>query len=451
MTVSDTWPKVIRDPVHNIIPFENTPCDRLLLDLINTREFQRLRRIRQLGVSHLVFPGAEHTRFAHSIGAMHTARMFLDRITTVLGETIEDIHRTAVLAASLLHDIGHAPFSHALEKVTGEHHEKRTRQIICDESTEVYRCLQSFDPHLPDMLDAFFSEDVEEGETEAALVPAYLTQIVASQLDADRFDYLLRDSYATGTDYGRFDLKWLLQNLFLEEARSRFYLGHKAILAAEEYVYARYHMYRMVYFHKTTRAAEVMLRLLFRRFRELLSNTNGEDAELQVAPGAPESVVRAFSGDRMSLEEYLRLDDYGIVQFWSACENAEDGLLRELGTGLLHRKLYKGIDVTGVTSNKVADFVTDSRRLIRQRGLDVDYALADDTPGDTAYKPYDPDAEKPATQIYVKTVTGEREELSQHSDMVRTLTKRYTLIRYYCPESIRKDLKSIADSKLSKE
>ena len=96
------------------------------------------------------------------------------------------------------------------------------------------------------MIDNFFSEDVEENSKDGGQIPAYLTQIVSSQLDADRFDYLLRDSFATGTDYGRFDLKWLLQNLFLDETRSRFYLGYKAALAAEEYIYARYYMYRMV-------------------------------------------------------------------------------------------------------------------------------------------------------------------------------------------------------------
>ncbi len=116
--MSGTWPKVIRDPVHNIIPFQDTPCDRLLLDLINTKEFQRLRRVKQLGASHLVFPGADHSRFAHSIGVMHTARKFLDcLVRTSPVELTEDL-RTVVLSAALLHDTGHGPFSHAFENIT---------------------------------------------------------------------------------------------------------------------------------------------------------------------------------------------------------------------------------------------------------------------------------------------------------------------------------------------
>ena len=238
--MSEKWPKVIRDPVHNMVPFEDKKWDRLLLRLINAKEFQRLRRIKQLGVSNFVFPGADHTRFAHSIGVMQTARLFLDRLTAGLGKKITAEQRTTVLAAALLHDVGHGPFSHAFEKVTGEHHEKRTREIITDQSTEVNKALKEFGAKsLPDRIDRFFSEDVEENARDSGRIPPYLTQIVSSQLDADRFDYLLRDSLATGTDYGRFDLRWLLQNLFLDEGRSRFYLGYKATLAAEDYVYAR--------------------------------------------------------------------------------------------------------------------------------------------------------------------------------------------------------------------
>lgn len=127
-----SWPKVIRDPIHGLIPFEDTACDKLLLKLINTSEFQRLRRIKQLGFSQLTFPGADHSRFAHSIGVMQIARRILDRIER-RGQQIQQDHRTVVLAASLLHDIGHGPFSHAFEKITGQNHEKRTSEIIASD------------------------------------------------------------------------------------------------------------------------------------------------------------------------------------------------------------------------------------------------------------------------------------------------------------------------------
>src|SRR6516165_6758808 len=132
--MAGTWPKVIRDPVHELIPFEDTPCDRLLWDLINTREFQRLRRIKQLGVCELVFPGANHSRFAHSIGVMHIARSFLARVRRVWPGLLDDARETLVLAAALVHDVGHGPFSHSFESVTGDRHETRTVEIILDRS-----------------------------------------------------------------------------------------------------------------------------------------------------------------------------------------------------------------------------------------------------------------------------------------------------------------------------
>src|SRR3954451_5476687 len=188
------WPKVFRDPIHNLIAFEDTPCDRLLLDLINTREMQRLRRIKQMGVSELVFPGANHSRFAHSLGVLHTARMFLDQLERCDGKPLPAEQRTLVLCAALLHDVGHGPFSHVFELVTGRRHEAYTLAIIKDPQTEGHQSLRAFDRLLPEKLALFFDDaDDDEGRT-----PAYLKQIVAGQLDADRCGYLPRGAPRTG-------------------------------------------------------------------------------------------------------------------------------------------------------------------------------------------------------------------------------------------------------------
>ena len=284
--MSGVWPKVIRDPVHDFIPFEDTACDRLLLDLINSREFQRLRRIKQLGVSELVFPGANHSRFAHSIGVMQTARMFLERIGRLVGDELTDDHRMIVLAAALIHDVGHGPFSHAFEAITGENHEARTLQIIRDDSTDIHQRLRAVDSEFPERVAMFFDEEIGEDDWPETSIPAYLTQVVSSQLDADRFDYLLRDSYATGTIYGQFDHRWLINQLHLRTGEGgtsrrtirggRLYLSNKALFAAEAYLFARHHMYRAIYYHKTTRAAEVMLRLVFRRYKESIAEATSE-------------------------------------------------------------------------------------------------------------------------------------------------------------------------------
>jgi HD superfamily phosphohydrolase len=448
--MSDTWPKILRDPVHNIIPFEDDDVDKLLLRLINTKEFQRLRRIKQLGLSQLVFPGADHSRFAHSIGVMHLARRMWDHISRLCPECVDNDQRAVVLSAALLHDIGHGPFSHAFEKITGDRHEKRTREIITTPGTDVHTVLTSFNPELPDYIKVFFDEDVEEETRGGAVVQPYLTQIVSSQLDADRFDYLLRDSYSTGAEYGRFDLEWMLQHIDIDRNKNRFYLHSKAVLAAETYISARNHMYRSVYYHKTTRAAEVMLRLLFRRYKELLSVESDDDSRKSVVPNVPPAIWKAFS-TTLGLDEYLLLDDHSLTEFAKACAVCDDKILAELAAGLLHRRLFKAVDVTNIVAPGVVDFCDRAKAIVAAHGFEVEYAFAADTPSDTAYKLYNPDAEKPATQIYVEASNGKYLELSECSDTVKQLTKKYTLVRYYFPAEARADVHAQAVPLLDKE
>jgi hypothetical protein len=452
--MSGSWPKVIRDPVHNIIPFEDTPCDRLLLNLINTKEFQRLRRIKQLGASHLVFPGADHSRFAHSIGVMHTARKFVDRLARTSPSLINDDLRTVVLAAALLHDTGHGPFSHAFESITGESHETRTLEIISDNATSVCETLAAFSSTLPDRLRVFFDEDVEQPPAETG-VPPFITKVISSQLDADRFDYLLRDSYATGASHGRFDSDWILEHLRVDASKGRLYLGQKALFAAESYVFARYHMYRTVYFHKTTRAAEVMLRLLFRRFKELLAGSGSAAARRRIVAAAPPVVVRAFSPEsadaKMELGDYLKLDDHSITEFLKGCTAAKDEILRELGTGLLDRVLYKATDATDADKAAIGKFATAARERVTALRRDAEYVFCEDSPSDTPYKPYDPDDEKPAAQIYVEAYDGRPVELSTRSEPVDRLRKQYTLLRYYYPADIRDEIDKVARATLRRE
>jgi len=448
--MSRLWPKVIRDPVHNIIPFEDTECDRLLLDLINTKEFQRLRRIKQLGMSELVFPGANHSRFAHCIGVMQVARRMMDCVARLGGKKIREDQRTAVLVAALLHDVGHGPFSHAFEKVTGQSHEERTLEIIQSQSTEVGKRLRQHDRQLPDRLGVFFDEDIEGEKRRAAEIPNFLTQVVSSQLDADRFDYLLRDSYATGTDYGRYDLDWLLLQLMLDAKRGRLFVGRKGLDAAEAYIFARYHMYRSVYFHKTVRAAEVMVRLALRRFKELLDAEANRVRRSQMVPDAPRCVMDAFAA-KLSLDRYLQLDDVSLVDFFKACAGARDKLLSMLAHGFVDRKLYKAIDVTENQKAHIGDFVSRAKQVVKKANLPAEYAFVDETAADTPYKPYDPDADRPASQIYVETGDGQNVEIGTRSDALVQLHKKYEFVRYYFPESIRDRINKVANDTLRKE
>ncbi len=447
--MAGTWPKVIRDPVHGLIPFEDEPCDRLLWDLINAREFQRLRRIKQLGVCELVFPGANHSRFAHSIGVMHVARSFLARIRRVWPELLDEERETLVLAAALIHDVGHGPFSHSFESVTGDRHESRTLEIILDPSTEIHQCLASHGPcaDLPRKIAAFFDGGDGTDRLASDEFPSFLIQIVSSQLDADRFDYLQRDSHATGADYGRFDWKWLIHHLDIDRERGRFYLNAKALAEAERYVFARYHMYRTVYFHKASRAVEVMLRLIFKRFKELVELAGTGLDIPSIVPGAPVAVLSVFSA-MPSLPVYLALDDHAMTELFKACARGEDPLLKELGEGLVNRKLYKAVDVTFVPPRATALFQAAAIDAIRSAGLDPDYALVADSPSDTPYKPYDPDAQNAVNQILIASPTHGWQELSQASRSVDTIQKEYSLLRYYFPERIRDMIVSIAEEHL---
>lgn len=448
--MSGRWSRVIRDPIHNLIPFHDTPCDRLLLELIDTREFQRLRRIKQMGFSDLVFPGATHTRFNHSIGVLQVARNFLDQIDRVTGQPLSLEQRALVLSASLLHDVGHGPFSHAFEGVTGQLHESRTLEIIGEPTTEVHQRLRQFDPTLPDKVALFLDDDSDEAKLLVTL-PVYLKPVVSSQLDADRCDYLLRDSYATGTNYGQYDLDWITAQLAPQADGRRLVLSHKALSAAEAYLFARYHMYRTIYFHKTGRSAELMLKLLFRRFKELVGGSDSVEKRNQVVPEVPRALLAAFSGP-MSLPQYLLLDDHTITEFLKACVLCSDPILQNLSHGLLNRRLYKATDVTDVVAagevQRIVAFDQAVRERMTELGMDPRYCLADDTASDLPYKPYDPDTEKPARQIYVENRAGVPVEISTISEPLTQIRKKYALVRYYFPPAFRADADRIAAATL---
>ncbi|MFO0846498.1 MAG: HD domain-containing protein [Gemmataceae bacterium] len=442
--MSTRWPKVFRDPVHNLISFEDTLADRLLLKLINTREVQRLRRIKQMGTTELVFPGANHSRFAHSLGVLHTARLFLDQFGRAAGRPIHPEQRGFLLAAALLHDVGHGPFSHAFELVTGRRHERFTQAILEDDSTEVNRVLADFDGTLPGRLSRFFAP---EGDPDG--VPAYLAAVVSGQLDADRCDYLLRDSHATGTNYGDYDLAWMIAQLRPDPAGRRFYLTHKGLSAVETYLFARFHMYRTVYFHKASRAAEVMLKLVFRRIKELLG---AGDTVKNVSP----AVLKAFTG-QISLASYLDFDDHTVTELLKGCARCDDYTLRRLGDGLLNRKLYKCVEITGrlpsLEPSRLAAFLARAREQLGEIGsfeycYEPAYCFVEDSASDTPYQPYLPDEAEPSRQIWVESAAGKVVEVSQLSEALLQLGRPYTMVRYYVPPALRYQVTRIADETL---
>jgi len=199
-----------------------------MMRLIDAAEFQRLRRIKQLGLGLYTYQGAEHSRFTHSLGAFHLMTRVLDRLSERYA--IDPNDRIAARAAALLHDVGHGSFSHVMEKLIGFHHEQRTVQVILDEQTEIGALLKSFSSDLPRKVASII---------EGTFRPSALAQLVSSQLDVDRMDYLLRDSLMTGAKYGIYDLEWIINALAIDEAADRIYVEARGVYAVEEYLQAR--------------------------------------------------------------------------------------------------------------------------------------------------------------------------------------------------------------------
>src|SRR4029453_7664287 len=251
--------RIYRDTVHNIIRLQTDSDEgELMMRLIDAAEFQRLRRIKQLGLGLYTYQGAEHSRFTHSLGAFHLMTRVLDRLSE--NYTIDAEDRVAVRAAALLHDVGHGSFSHVMEKVLNFHHERWTVQVILDEHSEIGGLLRSHSSDLPLKVASII---------EGTFQPAALAQLVSSQLDVDRMDYLLRDSLMTGAKYGISDLKGIINALAIDEGADRIYVEARGLYAVEEYLQARYYMFRQVYFHRTLRSAEAVLRSIIRRALQL--------------------------------------------------------------------------------------------------------------------------------------------------------------------------------------
>ena len=343
---SSKRPERVLDPIHNLIEFDSDQFEHTLWRVIQTRPFQRLRRIRQLGFSELVFPGATHTRFAHSIGVFHTARNLMKIIRSSMGKDVDDTQLRVALAASLVHDVGHGMFSHSFEEVGNKldlpmaKHEEVGASLIRD--GEIAGVLKT--------LGRGFADDV--AEVLARKEPATLyDSVVSSQFDADRLDYMQRDRLMTGVQSSEVDAKWLMNNLEVGTVRlgadeeetttiSTLVVGPKAFFAAENYVLSLFHLYPNVYYHKTTRAAEKLFSELMIRVFHLVRG--GHKRKVGLPKSHP---IRRFSESPSDVESALALDD---SVFWDALHmmaEATDPVIRRFAVRLRDRKLPKCVDI----------------------------------------------------------------------------------------------------------
>jgi HD superfamily phosphohydrolase len=363
--------KIIRDPVHDVIVFrlDRSP-DRLLFRLLNAAEFQRLRRIRQLGMTSLAYPGADHSRYSHSLGVMETARKILDQLSHSF--KIDEDDRTICIVAALLHDLGHGPFSHVFERVSGIHHEELTRRVINDPQSEVHRVLVDHDLAMPERIVAFL---------ECRPKRTFFCDIISSQLDADRFDYLLRDNLMTGARYGAYDLEWVLHALTIDPSSDRLAVHPKGVSAVETYLQARFNMYRHVYFHKVVRSAEGMVKLALQRAKRLA-------VQQRLAwPPPADPAYKALLGQRMNMAEFNDLDDVSILHCFKLWVHGPDAILAALCRGLLQRRVFKTIDLSRFEDPKDArSAVTAIERYVAEQGGEPGYEMFFDQPTGAGYE-----------------------------------------------------------------
>lgn len=373
---------LLRDPVHGLITFDGAE-EAIVPRLLETAEVQRLRRIRQLGLTSLAFPGAEHTRFAHALGSAHVMQRFIARLRKLdrdlpFWQRLTSERARDAIAAALLHDLGHGPLSHLFEDALdgSPSHEDWTEQIVLDPSTAVHQVLVQDDPELPRRVAGLIRGDHE--------LP-YLARMVSGTFDVDRCDYLLRDAHATGVRYGDFDLPWLLQSLRLGaasggEAPGLAIDGTKGLIAIESFILARLFMFQQVYFHKATRAAEWMIQTILARAVALLRDGHR-------VPGVPPALAKVARDESATVGEYLDMDDQVLLGCVADWRHGRDPVLADLCSRLRARQLFKTLELFGddAQPGPREHAVETVRAIAEEAGLDPDAYTGCDIAEDVPY------------------------------------------------------------------
>lgn len=381
--------KIINDPVHGFI----TIPDEFIYDLMEHPYFQRLRRIKQLGLSHLVYPGANHTRFHHAIGAMHLMVKAID-VLRKKHVDISDDERLGAIIAILLHDIGHGPFSHTLEHslLDGVHHEE-VSLLFMEELNRQYN------GKLKTAIDIFTNQHPKK----------FLHQLVSGQLDMDRLDYLQRDSYFTGVEEGVIGSERIIT--MLDVVDNNLVIEEKGIYSIENFIGARRIMYWQVYMHKTVVASEYMLTSILNRAKELYRQGIDLFASPSLKLFLQHQVTRQdFIAGSNWLENFALIDDNDVITSVKVWQTCDDKILATLCKMILSRKLFK----TEITKSPVPE-----ERYRRQVSIicqhmeitekEAHYFIIKETLVNSAYDERD-------KQIIILTRSGETIDIAQASD-----------------------------------
>jgi hypothetical protein len=310
--------KIFNDPIYGFITIPNA----LIFELIEHRFFQRLRRISQMGMSYLVYPGAHHTRFHHALGSMHLMQKTV-HVLRFKGVAISDNEETALYVAILLHDIGHGPFSHAMEQsiVNGVSHEAISLRFMEKLNVE-------FNGSLTLAIQIFKCQYPRK----------FMCQLISSQLDMDRADYLKRDSFYTGVAEGNINSERIITMLNVVD--DELVVEEKGIYSAEKFLVARRLMYWQVYLHKTSLVAEQLLMRMLQRAKELTTNGVKLNASSALSYFLNHEVALDDFNDEI-LEKFSKLDDYDIISAMKEWQECDDFVLKNLSDMIINRDLLK--------------------------------------------------------------------------------------------------------------
>jgi uncharacterized protein len=397
--------KYFQDPLYGQIAV----ADAQLLGLIDSRAVQRLRQIRQLGVSYLTFLGAEHSRFSHSLGAMTLMGRALDHLEQEEGLRFSREGRSLALAGALLHDIGHCAFSHTLESVLIGRHERLGARLL-REDPELKRLLGPRAPRLA----ALFEGRLAGREARV------IKDLLSSQLDVDRLDYLVRDAHYTGVNSGSVDLGRIIASFTVSQGRLA--VKERGLLAVEEYFLARYFMYWKVYYHKTSRAMELLLKSILAEAARLWRL--GQLPRESASPALGRVLDR---GPKVAVADFLEHDDSDVhvaVKHWA---KGPDALLAALSQRFLRRRKLK---LAWEAATLAEDLTPRQRSRVREllQARHPGHAeawLIEDRLGSAPYDPADP---------VMVVGQGGRQELSRRSKIVRDIAGANLHARYYVPQ-----------------
>lgn len=391
--------KIVNDPVYGLIPIPGG----VAFDIVNHPWFQRLRRIRQLGLTHYVYPGAIHTRFQHTLGCVYLMQQALDVLESK-GVAITSSEAQGAVLAILLHDIGHGPFSHALENllVTEMSHEDISILALNELN-------QQFDGAL-DLAGKIFNNQYHKH---------FLHQLVSSQLDTDRLDYLNRDSFFTGVSEGVVSTDRIIK--MLNVSNDRLVVDQKGIYSIEKFLIARRLMYWQVYLHKTVISAEQMLRNVLTRARELV--TQGETLFSPPALWFFLSDIKKI--DNQSFENFAAIDDDDILSSMKVWGSHKDKVLSYLSQALQNRKLLR----IKFSNHPFDDETVEKLRIKTSKKIGIDindahYLVYTDVLSNSAYRPLD-------EEILILMKTGEVQSILNASDMFNHDVMSKTVLKYY--------------------